>query len=43
MPRQSWVITADNTDSFKGHPRNVSSASDQPTERFARCRCTPLD
>jgi hypothetical protein len=28
MSRQSWVISADYTDSFKGHPRIVSSASD---------------
>ena len=41
MPRQTWVISADYTDSFKGHPRNVSSASDQVTERSAWCR-TPL-
>ena len=41
MPRQTWVISADYADSFKGHPRNVSSASDQVTERSAWCR-TPL-
>jgi hypothetical protein len=28
MPRQTWVISADYADSFKGHPRNVSSASE---------------
>jgi hypothetical protein len=42
MSRQSRVISADYTDSFKGHPRNVCSASDQATERAACFRCTPL-
>jgi hypothetical protein len=42
MPRQGWVISADNTNSFKGHPRNVTSASDQATERAACFCCWPL-
>jgi hypothetical protein len=42
MPRQSWVISADYADSFKGHPRNVSSASDQVTERTACFCCSAL-
>jgi hypothetical protein len=42
MSRQSWVISADYTNSFKGHPRIVSSASDQATDRAACFCCTPL-
>jgi hypothetical protein len=42
MSRQSGVISADYADSFKGHPRNVSSASDQATEGAACFCCTLL-
>jgi hypothetical protein len=42
MSRQSWVISVDYTDSFKGHPRIVSSASDHATDRAACFCCTPL-
>jgi hypothetical protein len=42
MSRQSWVISADYTDSFKGHPRIVSSASDQATDGAACFCCTLL-
>jgi hypothetical protein len=42
MSRQTWVISADYTDSFKGHPRIVSSASDQATDSAACFCCTPL-
>jgi hypothetical protein len=42
MSRQSWVISADYVASFKGHPRNVSSASDQATELAACFCCTAL-
>jgi hypothetical protein len=41
MSWQSGVISADYADSFKGHPRNVSSASDQATEGAA-CFCSTL-
>jgi hypothetical protein len=42
MSRQSWVISADYAANFKGHPRNVSSASGQAIERAACFCCTPL-
>jgi hypothetical protein len=42
MSWQSGVISADYADSFKGHPRNVSSASDQATEGAACFCCTLL-
>jgi hypothetical protein len=41
MSRQTRMISVDQTDSFKSHPRIVSPASDQATERAACFCCIP--